>query len=205
MQIQVKMLWAVAVAACSCAASFAGSIGYSNAGNIAPAYTFTAATSGDEIAYFYSSTAAYVNEIGLWANGVQLGGYGLNNHSSSFGQSVDFGHVDAGDVIVFSLDVFTRGYIVNSDPAMNPDQANHVYTTPFVGATRKGVTITAGTLVAFEDLLLPHSNLNYDDEDVVFSNLTATAVSPEPVSLFLLGIGIAGIGLRTWTQSLKGV
>ena len=72
-------------------------------GTVAPAFTYTAATTGDETGYFYGSTAAYVNWIGVWANGTQLGAFALNNHTSKFGKAFDFGHVNAGDKIVFAL------------------------------------------------------------------------------------------------------
>jgi hypothetical protein len=183
----MKFFNAALLAACSCIASFASPVGYLTIGAVAPAHTFTATTSADEIGYFYGSTALYNNVIGVWENGVQIGSFALDNHSSAFGQSYDFGHVDAGATIVIALEVLTRGYTVYSDPAMNSDGSNHVYTMPFFGQTKKGVAIASGTFVSFEDLLLPRSNLNYNDEDVIFSDLTATAVAPEPGTAALLG------------------
>lgn len=171
---------------------------YSTPGTVAPTYTFTATTTGQEVGYFYGSTAGDTDLIGVWVNGVQLGTWALDNHSSKFGESVDFGTVTAGDTIVFALEDTTRGYSVYSDPSMNADGINHTYTTAFAGQTKGGATIPAGTFVAFEDLLLPHSDLNYNDEDVVFSDLTATpdptTTTPEPSSILLLGMGLAGTG-----------
>lgn len=196
MRIQMRCVFVAVLVLCGGVPMFANSVSYTAAGTVAPGDDFTATRSGDEIGYFYGSTALYDNVIGVWAGGVQLGSFALNNHTSTFGQAVDFGHVDAGETLVFAIEVLTRGYTVYSDPEMNLDGANHVYTTPFAGQTKKGVTMAAGTFVSFEDLLLPRSNLNYNDEDVVFSDVTAMPIVPEPGSLYLLCAGLALTSLR---------
>lgn len=202
--IKMKILTAALFAACSCLPALASSVGYSNMGTVAPAYTFTATTSADEIGYFYGSTALYNNMIGVWENGVQIGSFALDNHTSTFGESYDFGHVTAGATIVIGIEVLTKGYDVYSDPAMNSDGVNHVYTEPFAGDAKKGVTIAPGTFISFEDLLLPRSNLNYNDEDVVFSDLTATAVTPEPATFLLFGTGLLATVAGATRKRLSG-
>jgi PEP-CTERM motif len=194
-----KLLAMLAVGSCSCLGLFGTSLGYANPGIVAPAFTFTAQSSGEEVGYFMGSTAGFTNLIGLWVNGKQLGSFALNNHTSQVGDSVDFGHVNAGDTLVFALQANDGSYVVSSDPSMNSDSISHVYTSSYTGGTENGVTIPAGTFVAFEDLLSPGSDLNYNDENVVFSNVAATAAdptaTPEPASMLLLGTGLAGTAL----------
>ncbi len=141
------------------------------------------------IAYFHGSTASYDNQLGLFVNGAQVGGWGLDNHSSVYGDVYDFGHVDAGQTLTFALRVLTTGYTLYSDPSLNPDSINHTYSTPYTSDNNSNVRIPPGTFVSFEDQLLGSSNLNYDDEDFVFTNIASQTVadSPEPASAFLFG------------------
>jgi len=143
-------------------------------------YTFTAAASGDIIAYFAGSTASYVNELGMLDNGVLTpAGYGLNNHTSAPGQSFDLGTVTAGDTLTFVLHNLTLGKDAYSDPSLNvpydvPGDTvghNHVYSTPYTATGPIIDSIPVGTFVAFEDLPFPHSDFNYNDEDFVFTDV----------------------------------
>ena len=161
--------------------------------------------------------------VGLWVNGQQQGGFALANHTSSaygttastFGQAFDFGHVNAGDVLTFGLQVSPEyvypnsgraPYLVTSDSTLNKDHINHTYTQSFAGETRNGVTIAPGTYVSFEDLLIPNSDLNYNDENVVFSNVTASMAdpTPEPSSLALLGLGLVAGGFGVFRKRRRG-
>ncbi len=186
----------LALAAAASATLMADAIPYPNPGTIAPANTFTAASSGDVIAYFYGSTASYDNQLGLFINGTQLGGWGLDNHSSVYGDVYDFGHVDAGQTLTFALRVLTTGTTLYSDPSLNPDSINHTYATSYSSDNNANVRIPAGTFVSFEDQLYGRSDLNYNDEDFVFTNVASQGVadSPEPASALLLGAaGIASL------------
>jgi hypothetical protein len=183
------MFSAAILVAVGTTAVMADAVPYPHTGQYAPANAFTATAPGDIVGYFFGSTAAYESEIGVFADGVQVGPYALDNHHSGFAQRFDFGHVDAGDSITFSLDVLTKGYVLSSDYRLNPDETNHVYTTHFSGNR----FIPAGTFVSFEDLI-QNSDLNYNDMDVVFTNVTTTA-TPEPTSIALLGLGLLPFGI----------
>src|SRR5438128_2583769 len=95
-------------------------IPYPNPGNPNPAtYSFSAAAGGDLIAYFAGSTAGFDNQLGVLVNGVAQGGFGLDDHTSSIGQTFNFGHVNAGDSLVFILHNLSLGKDAFSDPSLN--------------------------------------------------------------------------------------
>ncbi len=187
-------LFAIALAFGASGTVMADDIPYDNPGTIAPPAVFEATQSGDVVAYFYGSSALFTNRVGLFDNGVQVGQWALQDHTSSFGDSYDFGHVQAGDTLVLALEVRDTHYKLYSDPSMNPDGINHVYTTAFSGETRGRISIPAGTFVGFEDSLLSFSDLNYNDEDFVFENV-ADPTAPEPGSLLLMISGALVLGL----------
>lgn len=192
------------------AAMAADAIPYPDAGTYnATSYTFTAATTGDLIGYFAGSGASYDNEVGVLDNGLLTsGGFGLDNHASSIGQSFDFGHVNAGDTLTFVLQNNTLGKDAYSNPLLNvaydePTDTighNHVYSTAYTATGPVLGSIPPGTYVAFEDLPFPDSDFNYSDETFVFASTTVTPVSgaPEPSAWALMigGVALAGGALR---------
>lgn len=177
---------------CAAVSMNADVIPYPTAGTQNPAtYTFTAASTGDVIAYFYGSGAAYTETLGLEVNGVETGITGLNNHATAIGTSLDLGHANAGDTLTFFIDVATTGSVWYSNPSLNSDGANHVYSTTFSG----NGTIPAGTYVGFEDLAASVSDFNYADEQFVFTNtLTNAGAAPEPGTIGLMLLATAGLG-----------
>lgn len=183
-------------------------IPYPNAGQPNPiSYSFTAGSNGDVTAYFAGSTASYDNQLGLLVNGVAQGGFGLDNHSSSIGDVYNFGHVNAGDSLVFILHNLTLGQDAYSDSSLNgPYDAsgdaghNHIYSTFYTGSSPQQTSfagVPAGTYVAFEDQSFPNSDFNYFDENFVFGNvLTNAPTVPEPGAYALFAsLGLTGITL----------
>ena len=179
----------------------ADAIPYPNNGTYnATTYTFTASATGPVTGYFISGgAAAYSNTVGLYdVTTNTYSAYGLPNHSSSYGDSFNFGSVNVGDTLVLN-NAGLGGALAYSDPSMNlayqyealPYQ-NHVYSTTFSG----DVTVPTGTYVAFEDGQFPWADMNYNDESFVFTNVGVTPSSvPEPATLVLFGLGIFGSGL----------
>jgi hypothetical protein len=206
-----RITLALSVTLCGAPFVHAAAIPYPNSGTLSPiTYTFTATTTGDVIAYFAGSTASYTEFLGMEDNGVLTSaGFGLNDHTSSVGQTFDLGAVTAGDTLTFVLDVTSPnlGYAYSS-PALNTSYDtdgslghNHVYSVPY--SSSSGLlpsSIPSGTYVAFEDLPFPNSNFNYFDETYVFTNVSTnvgpTSATPVPASLTLLGVGIAGLAWR---------
>lgn len=164
-------------------------IPYGNPGTIAPSHTFTATATGDIIAYFYASDAGYDSNIGLRVNNVSTGVVGLPNHASFHGQQLDLGHANAGDILVFQLFVSNTNSSWYSDPSLNSDGVNHVYSTSFAGDG----TIPAGIYVAFEDLPNGGTDWDYNDHQFVFTNVATS--TPEPASAMLLAGGLGLLGM----------
>lgn len=158
-------------------------------------YSFTATSAGTIGAYFHGSTAAYTNTLSLLVNGVitpESSSGLLNNHTSSIGDFVILGSVNAGDILTFQLNVLSTGDTWYSDKTPNSDGLQHTYSTPFVGDITNG--IPAGTYVGFEDLY-GGGDFDYDDEAFIFTNISISPV-PEPESYIML---IAGLILLVFT------
>lgn len=183
-----RLAAAGAIAAAAMNAS-AGPIPYPTPGVLNPVtYAFTAASTGDVVAYFWGSTAGYTSTLSLLVNGVDTGISGLDNHASAYGAALNFGSVNAGDSLVFRLNVLTTGDSWYTDTGLNYDGVNHVYSTNFDG----DATIPVGTFVSFEDLPFG-GDYNYNDEDFVFTNVRDQNAVPEPLSALLVGAGLLGV------------
>ena len=183
--------------ACACAALFlavgagsalAGAVPYPDTGTPNPVtYTFTATSTGDVTAYFTGkSGASYSEDIGLVG-----GAEGLNNQTSSQGESLDLGSVTAGQSLVFYDQIFTTGNTWYSDPAQNSDGGNHIYSTT-VTAGQVYAGSPAGTYVGFEDEAFPGADYNYTDIAFIFTDVTASV--PEPATWAIMLVGLAGLG-----------
>ena len=99
--------------------------------------------------------------------GRSTGIFGLPNHASNHGDGIVLSTANVGDALGFELQV-EGAESWFSDPADNADGGNHTYATNFDGDAH----IPAGTYVAFEDLAIGGSDLDYNDYQFVFTNGT---------------------------------
>jgi hypothetical protein len=176
-------------------------IPYANSGFYNPAtYSFTATSTGNVTAYIVGGFgASYENQMGLLVNGIlSSAGFGLDNHTSSLGDSFDLGPVNAGDILTFVMHNVLPGLgDLYSDPSMNVgydyngNGQNHIYSTTYTATSPTFPGVPVGTYVAFEDLQFPYSDYNYDDESFVFTNTTVHV--PEPSTLILFGSVLLGL------------
>lgn len=185
---------AVALSAYAMSAS-AAPVPYANTGvENTIEYSFTALADGDIVAYFAGKgDATYHNWLGILINGVDASATGLGNQSSSYGDSINFGHANAGDTITFAIYTGELNQVWYSSKADNTDGSNHIYSSTFAGDQ----VLPAGIYVAFEDLFANGSDFNYTDEQFVVTNVgygrPTTPEVPVPAAAWLFGSGLAGL------------
>ena len=196
MNMNMKIKAAAALLALSVAGSAlaASDPVYGSPGTLNSAtYTFEAVATGDVYAYFLSESAAYTEKLGMAAadSTTPIGAVGLNNQTSARGAVLDLGHVTAGEIVTFFINVTNTGLTFSSQVSENADGTQHVYSTAFAGSG----AIPAGTFISFEDLATKVSDHDYNDTAFVVTGVIAV---PEPgnVALLLAGLGLLGFMAR---------
>ncbi len=192
---------AIALIAVSASASAAPAT-YANIGiENDTTYSFTAAHTGDIVAYFAGADALYSNTISLLVNGVDTKLSGLENHTAHYGDALNFGMAHAGDSLTFRLNVLTTGSQWFSDAALNLDGSNHVFSSGFAGDSK----IPTGTYIGFEDISTRKgSDLDYNDLKFVFANVAVQPVpEPETYGMLLAGLGLLGFMAARRKRAVK--
>jgi hypothetical protein len=110
-----------------------------------------------------------------------------------------------GDTILVDLFNESMGYTVSSDPADSADGVNHAYMTPFPSSDSLpgvGVGGAGDYFVGMEDLTVPGSDLDYNDEDIVLSGVVDPpfGVAPELGTIFLVGTGMLLVVGMVWRR-----
>jgi len=151
---------------------------------------------GDVIATYQGNSAAYSNDLYL----VQPGSSDIfifNNHSSAVGSTVNLGAFAIGTELLFRLHVNNTGYDFYTGVAsLNPD--NHVH------ARVQENWLTDTTLVSFEDLYngpFVYNDLSFSFTNTVTTPPPPTGGIPEPSTILLISLGLAGFGFRWKKQA----
>lgn len=162
-------------------------------------YTFTATSTGVLNAYFYGFSASDADSIKIEDTLLGTSVSGLPNQTTTSGVFISL-KVNAGDTLVFELVNSATGTDFFSNPlSLNGDKDQHVWATSFTG--QSSPFIPAGVLLGFEDLeggsgcSSPSCpDWDYNDEQIVVTDLTVT--NPLPASVWLFGTAIfGGLGL----------
>lgn len=166
-------------------------IPYAHTGTVAAEIPIYAEASGGLDLFYAGSTAGYTDYVRV--HDLRTGynsGLLFDNRTTSVGASARVGggagQINAGDPLVFYIDSPEGTFSSRSDGS--PDGINHAYVAEDLSGTIDGVQIPSGLFLGMEDESLGHSDLNYNDEDFVVTNVS-TSVTPEPSSLLLLTTG----------------
>lgn len=149
------------------------------------------------IATYQGNSAAYSNDLYFMLNGLGNPGddgilgndlFIFNNHTSPVGSTANLGSFTIGTELMFRLHVNNTGFdYITGSASRNPDTHTH--------ARVQENWLPNETLVSFEDL--HNGPFDFNDLSFSFTNTVTTQppAVPEPGSIVLLMIGLAGLGV----------
>jgi hypothetical protein len=170
------------------------------------------ATGGAVTAEFMGHTAGFTNELYLFADDLTTllyPGVIFNNHTTPVGTQVNLGTFAAGTELVFAIRVLNTGDLFFMGAgSRNSDGLTHAAVDDGLlpQFPDYGAPIPAGFVgVGFEDIFGPGfpqgiSDRDFDDLGYAFNSVRVVRSAPEPVSLSLFAIGLAGMGARRMRQ-----
>jgi hypothetical protein len=142
--------------------------------------------SGDIIATYEGNSATFSNDLYLFTDDGIAGNdiFIFNNHTSPVGAMFNLGSFAPGTELIFRLHVNNTGMDYFTGLASNnPDGHSH--------ARVQGGWAPDTTLVSFEDLF--NGPFEFNDLSFSFSNTTTSTGIPEPTSMLLISLGLAGL------------
>jgi hypothetical protein len=143
--------------------------------------------SGDIIATYEGNSASYSNDLYLFTDDGIAGNdvFIFNNHASAVGATFNLGSfAPLGTELIFRLHVNDTGMdYFTGGASRNPDGHFH--------ARVQGDWLPDTTLVSFEDLF--NGPFDFNDLSFSFTNTTTPTEIPEPTSMLLISLGLAGL------------
>lgn len=145
--------------------------------NDAYAKSFYVTEDGPVTGVFMGSSAAYHNTLWIGVDGHDAIPINMDNKNSALGEIFNFGNFNAGEEILFVLQVHNTGDRWYSDTSMNVDGQVHM------GSYGSGVIN-----IGFEDLY-GGGDRDYNDMIATFYNISAVP-EPETYMMLLIGLGL---------------
>lgn len=161
--------------------------------SIVSAVSFQVANTGPVTGYFAGSTAVYSSFMNAKFNIPQdpnpYDNPYVSNHVA-IGTNYFWGNYEAGTEVFFVLRVMDTHNWFFSNTEFNNDGVDHLYYQAFTDSN--GVP---SLYVGFEDIY-GGGDRDFNDNSIIFQNVTVAVPEPETYAMLLAGLGLIGFSLR---------